>query len=137
MTPLWVTVIHKGIDETGITSGPKAKAWYKSAKRWWTGYLKKIGATDFEFHPNHYEFSGFFKRNEQWWYISSGDARYNIMNGLLVRKASGPKDFTGGLNKFVGYDERFELNLNNILFDSSDGVMTKLTGRAGIIRPEW
>lgn len=135
--PLWVKKIHNTIDESGVTSGPQAKAWYKSAKRWWTGYLKKIGATDFEFHPNHYDFSGFFRRNDQWWYISSGDARQNMMDSLLIRKAKGPKDYTGGMNQFVRYDEGFELNLGRVLFDKSDGVITRFTGRAEIIAPPW
>lgn len=102
-------------EESGEGESNASKEWKASARRWFGKYLKSIGATDFDFHPMYYEFSAFFRIGERWWYISSNDCRYQIFTSMLIRTASGPKDFTGGRNQNIPYDERFCMRLDQVL----------------------
>ena len=92
------------------------QAWCRSSKKWMTAFLKRLGTTDRRFRKGHYEWSMTTLLNGQWWYFSSGDVRFKTMNSLLVRKADGPKDYTGKGNMWIDYDvPDFELSLERLL----------------------
>ncbi len=100
-TPKWVQTI--GTMEYGDNYRP----WAASASKWIRQVLEAEygdAFSEWKFSVNHYEWYAFAKINEKWIYLSSGDARYNIMNSLLVRHALDPKDFTGGANLWVMYN---------------------------------
>lgn len=105
-TPQWCNDYLYRQFSSGPYMGDDGKAWCNSARRWLKKFCKSIGATDFDFHINHYEFSGFFNYSGQWWYFSSGDCRFKICNWFLIRTAKHNKDYTGGVNQRVNYNSR-------------------------------
>ena len=115
MYPQWVKDFMNKQFSSGGYMGEDGWQWVRAARSWFRKYLKAIGATDFEFRVNHYEFYAFFKLENQGWYISSGDCRFKCSDWMLLRTARDNKDYTGGHNQCVPYDERFFYELNNIL----------------------
>ena len=92
---------------------PQFKSYWLSFNREMKTLLKSIGATDIDLHRGHFYTSGFFKMPDgQWWYISQSDLRSFKDGKMLIRTASGPKDYTGGVNQYVRFDEDLR---NNIL----------------------
>jgi hypothetical protein len=91
---------------TGHT--PEYMAWHRTFKREFTKYLKSLGVVEVKIgSPNHFDMSGFFKREDgQWFYFSISDIRWS-KDDMLLRTAKHEKDYTGGANYFVpliGYD---------------------------------
>lgn len=88
------------------------KVFTKVFKNEMTKELKKLGATDIKVGTGgHFCLSGFFKVDEQWFYLSLSDVRdseYLISQGrpieLLYRTAQHDKDFTGGGNQYVNIE---------------------------------
>lgn len=98
--------------------GALTKRWYAQSRNWMKKYLMdtfNVKAENIIWRRGYYEWTMFAKIGEQWWYFSTGDIRSNIMRSMLVRKAQSPRDYTGGMNRFVGYDNNFEQNLTHIL----------------------
>lgn len=100
---------------TGPT--PEYTAWARKARRWIEVFLIGLGVDihkDLVWSNMHFEWSCFFKLGDQWWYINCGDIRLK-MGWMLLRKADGPKDYTGKRNQQVVYDalfcERFKKEL--------------------------
>lgn len=56
----------------------------------------------------HFEFTGFVNRGTKYVYFSTGDLRWK--SNMLVRTAKHDKDWTGGHNNFVNYDDDFDEN---------------------------
>lgn len=114
VNPTWVSRIRAGGFET---SSGKTRQWvefYKDAKKWWKLFVKEIGAADFVIRENHFEFSGYFEVGGQGWYFNSGDVRMRGL-GFLIRHANGARDFSGGHNEWVKYDDYFLFSLRNRL----------------------
>jgi len=84
------------------------------AKKWLKDFCVNRRYTNFKFGIGHFYFSAFFKVREQWWYVSSGDLRWSF-GTMLVRTANSDKDYTGGRNQSVYYNENFEANLYKIV----------------------
>jgi len=56
----------------------------------------------------HFIISGFIKNNGKYVYFSTGDLRQPMR--MLVRNAENTKDFQGGANNWVEYDNNFDNN---------------------------
>ena len=112
----WYMHLTKIEFEFSTANTRQSLAFMKEAKKGLRDFCINHGYTDFEFHIDYFYFSGFFKVEEQWWYFSSGDLRLcGIFGAMLVRTANGPKDYFGGYNQAVCYDEKFETNLHQII----------------------
>jgi hypothetical protein len=92
--------------------------WIKQSRTWITRFLmEEMGCKkeDIIFKKLWCEWSCFAKIGEQWWYFSSGDPRL-ACPWFLVRKADGPKDYTGKGNLRVYYGSQdFVAELRDVL----------------------
>jgi hypothetical protein len=113
--PKWCDLIVDDNFESSSGKTPQFKAFMSSVKKWWKAWAKEFGATELDIHEMHFEFSGFFKVGDQYWYVNCGDVRSNFMSSMLVRTAAQPKDYTGGVNQSVKYDGEFLERLNRIV----------------------
>lgn len=104
------------IFRTKFISSSSVTEQYKSAKRLFRNQMKKLFPDDEIIIGScpHFEFTGFIKRGEKYVYFASGDLRncgegYRdpFLNSMLVRTAKHDKDWTGGCNNFVKYDDDF------------------------------
>jgi hypothetical protein len=76
----------------------------------------------------HFYVSGFIKQGKKYVYFIIGDVRFgDWFSGVLVRTATGPKDYTGGVNNFVNLDF-FHQAVNNLLNASDTTVYFKKGG---------
>ena len=73
--------------------------------------------TRLELNKNHFEMYGFFETFQgKTFYINTGDLRWFAkQSGMLIRTARDFRDFTGGSNITVMYDENFADNLLKII----------------------
>ena len=102
--------------ESSTANTQQSLAFMKEAKKWLRDFCINHGYTDFKFSVGHFYFSGFFKAGERWWSFSSGDLRLcGIFGTMLIRTANGLKDYTGGRNQSVKYDDKFETFLHQIV----------------------
>jgi len=86
---------------------------YRTAKRQFKSLMKKI-FNDCQIIIDscpHFEFSGFVKKEDKYVYFSFGDLRWK--SNMLVRAAKHDKDWTGGSNNFVNYNEGFDENFRD------------------------
>ena len=92
------------ISSTGVTEQ------YKAAKRLFRSRMKRLFPEDEVIIGScpHFEFTGFIKRSERYVYFSTGDLRWKLMDSMLVRTAKHDKDWTGGHNNFVQYNDDFD-----------------------------
>lgn len=99
------------IDDWGCTCSDE----FKSFTRQFKNALKRT-FPDYEiigFKPNHYDFSGFLKKDDKYVYISYSEPREqtldmsnsDCLNGILYRTAQHEKDYTGGHNHFCSFFE--------------------------------
>ena len=101
---------------SGGVMGEDGKKWVRSARTWLKAFCKEIGAINFELHTGHYYFYGFFMYKNQYWYFSSGDCRFKLFSGMLIRTAKNNKDYTGGCNQSVDYrSKNFKYELTCII----------------------
>jgi len=100
--------------ESSTANTSQSLAFMKEAKKWLKDFCVNRRYTNFKFGIGHFYFSAFFKVREQWWYVSSGDLRWSF-GTMLVRTANSDKDYTGGRNQSVYYNENFEANLYKIV----------------------
>ena len=95
---------------SGVTQEQVAfwNAFRSDMKRILKGKIKRL-----KLEKNHFEMFGFFEANTGViWYISTGDLRWAAKKyGMLIRTAKDFKDFTGGPNYTIMFDEHFEENL--------------------------
>lgn len=90
--------------ESSSTRTPQYLAYHKLFKREFTKLLVKIGCSEIRVSkPNHFDITGFFLYEGQWWYFSLGDLRWG-KDQMLIRTATHSRDFTGGLNQYIPMD---------------------------------
>ena len=79
--------------------------------------ILKDKITRLELNKNHFEMYGFFETTQgKTFFISTGDLRWFAkQSGMLIRTAKDFRDFTGGSNMTVMYDENFADNLLKII----------------------
>ena len=112
----WVKEAANKEFESSPYKTPEFDKFVKSARRWFRAFVKRNGFENLDFHIMHFEFSGFFTdKSGQVWYFSSGDVRFKIMKSMLIRTAKDYKDFTGGQNRFIEYDDQFEDTLLRVI----------------------
>ena len=89
--------------ESSSSRTPEYMAWHKLFRKEFGKFLKNNGAIDFLLSkPNHFDASGFFTMaNNQIYYFRVEDLRWSKDN-MLIRTAKNFKDYTGGMNRFVG-----------------------------------
>jgi hypothetical protein len=100
-TATWAKDFYNG--NIAIYTG--IEGWIRKSRNWMKKFLiEKMGCKpeDIIFNKMWCEWSMFAKIGEQWWYFNSGDPRMG-WGGMLIRKASSPKDYTGGRNESVFY----------------------------------
>lgn len=96
------------IIRTEFISSSQVTEQYKAAKRLFRNHIKKLFPEDEIIIGScpHFEFTGFIKRSERYAYFSTGDLRWK--DSMLVRIAEHDKDWTGGNNNFVQYNDDFD-----------------------------
>lgn len=101
--------------ESSCSRTPQYLAFHRVFKREFTRFLQNIGAVDVKFSkPNHFDASGFFQMRGQCWYFRLEDLRWS-KDSLLVRTAKDYRDYTGGHNRFITFNENFETNLKKVV----------------------
>ena len=89
---------------TASSKTPQYLAWFRLFKKEFTKHLVDncgVLKSDIEIgKPNHFDMSGFFKKNDQWIYFRIGDLRWN-KNEMLIRIAKSNKDYSGGSNNYI------------------------------------
>lgn len=87
--------------ESSSCRTPQYLAWHRLFKREFTAFLKSQGITVVKIgKPNHFDMSGFFQKDAQWWYFRIEDLRWS-KDRMLVRTAAHDKDYTGGRNQYL------------------------------------
>ena len=97
--------LFKGIEDTGCYTSEDFKKFAREFKSMINEQLQYVGGVEYKQNVGHYYISGFFKVDEQPYYISISDVRYcNPTNiNLLIRTAKDYRDFTGGNNHFIKF----------------------------------
>lgn len=79
-------------------------AWHRLFKAEFTRFLVSRGIAEIEIKkPSHFNFSGFFKHNDQAYYFCICDLRWNKSN-MLFRTAKDFKDYQGGINDEISLE---------------------------------
>ena len=103
----------RGVEDDGAYMSPEAKACLGRLKRCLKADLARMGVTLESFRIGHYDASGFAEKGGKYAYFSWSLPRgewpidcgaRDPMNGVLCRTAEGPKDFTGGANRFASLE---------------------------------
>ncbi len=75
--------------------------------------LNRVGLELHTYSPNHYDISGFVfnREHKKYGYFSLSDVRYTTdwARVILVRSAKHEKDYTGGRNRYTGFDDLIEI----------------------------
>lgn len=118
----------KPIEDDGMYMSKEAKSFFRAFKNFVGRCFPDAELIGFE--PNHYDTSGFIKKDGKYIYVSYNLNRGNqcrpdfsasdAMNGVLYRTANGPEDYRGGSNHFTSIDN-FKRNVQ-ALFDVTDPV---------------
>ena len=108
---------NKILEDWGSVMSPDAKQFAADFKRALTKQAKNRRMEVVAFKTNHYDFSGFLKKNDKCVYFSYNIPRYetpinlysrSYMSGFLVRKADHEKDYKGGYNNFCNILQFFD-----------------------------
>jgi len=89
---------------TGLTTE------FASFARDYRRFINSVIPDDYElvgFNRGHFYVSGFIKHKDKYAYFSCSDVRYfpeEWSENILIRTANGPKDYTGGGNRYVNLD---------------------------------
>lgn len=101
--------------ESSCLKTPQYTSFHRTFKREFTKLLQGLGAVSVKFFkPNHFDASGFFQINGQWWYFRLEDLRW-AKDSLLIRTAKDDRDFSGGRNQFIALNESLETNLKRLI----------------------
>lgn len=104
---------NKGVEDWGSVMSTEAKKFCSDFKRRLNMNCRKRGWELVKFSPNHYDFSGFIKKDDRYVYfnynIPRGGNPMNLLSrsyhsGLLVRTAEHDKDYRGGYNNFCSLE---------------------------------
>lgn len=85
---------------SGSYNSEEFNEFYKDFKKSFTYQLKKLNATNIEFSKGHFNITGFFKVEDQYFYFSLSDVR-DMNSTMLIRTAKHNEDYTGGTNNYV------------------------------------
>lgn len=107
---------NRALEDWGSVMSAEAKQFAKDFKRRLSFNAKKRGIEIVGWNVNHYDFSGFLKKNDKYVYFSYNIPRYeepiNLLsrnhNGFLVRTAEHEKDYRGGYNNFCNILQFFD-----------------------------
>ena len=94
------------------SSGPTEEwnAWYKSFVRYFKKVLKD-SCHSISFSKNHFCLSGFLTtRSGKIYYFSVSDVRHSLLP-FMIRTATSYKDYKGGVNHFIRFNDEFETEL--------------------------
>ena len=95
---------------------PEFMSWAKKTKKWFATWCKEHGAALSLWNVGHFYVCGFITlKDGRIWYFDSGDVRFKIMRSMLVRTAKHLKDWTGGINQSVAFNENFENNFTRLI----------------------
>ena len=98
---------------SGLT--PQLKNFSMTFKREFKALLKELGAVEININKGHFHLSGFFKlKDERIYYFSLSDVR-SFKGSMLIRTATDFKDYTGGSNNDINFNEDIEENLKTFL----------------------
>lgn len=98
----------------GVT--PQWKSFYRKALNFFKKVVEEVGGSKLEMSRGHFYFSGFFTaKSGQVYYFSISDVRYFLEKKILIRKAEGYKDYTGGQNCYLQLDGRFTERLKRMV----------------------
>ena len=101
--------------ESSSALTPQFKDFWLCFNREFKKVLKELGAVEFKLNRGHFEVSGFFRlADDRIYYISLSDVRW-FKGSMLIRTAKNFKDFSGGSNGSVKFDEDIKENLKNYL----------------------
>jgi len=101
--------------ESSSSETPQFREFFNSFRHDFSYTLKKQGAKNIEFHKGHFEVSGFFTAKDgKIYYFNTGDVRWG-KGSMLIRTAKNYKDYTGGSNQSISFDDNFEKNLFRII----------------------
>ena len=94
---------------------PQFKDFWLSFNREFKKLLKELDAVETSISRGHFYVSGFFKlADDRIYYFSLGDVRWD-KGSMLIRTATDFKDFSGGSNGFIRFDENIKENLKTFL----------------------
>jgi hypothetical protein len=103
--------------ESSTGKTPEYLACHRKFKSQFTKFLKDFGCDKITFYkPNHFDISGFFCKNDQWWYFRVGDLRWS-KDRMLIRKTSSASDYTGQRNQYIPLNDEkhFQDDFNKIV----------------------
>lgn len=114
---------NRTLEDWGSEMSPEAKQFAKDFKRRLNLNANKRGLTLVSWSVNHYDFSGFLKKDDKYVYFSYDIPRYETPvdlyglsphNAFLVRTAKHEKDYRGGYNNFCNILQFFDM-VENLL----------------------
>jgi hypothetical protein len=112
-----IQMLRRGF-ESSSTLTPEFAQFYRTFKSEFTKELQTIGATDIVFSRGHFYVSGFFTTGNQMWYFSISDVRGMehclnqwCLGQLLYRTVTSYKDFHGGQNRYVNFEQGMAENM--------------------------
>ena len=100
---------NKSVEDAGSTMSKEANSFVKAFKNMLSRELESDGIEIINFEPNHYDCSGFLKKDNNYIYISYSIPRggyridfnaCNAQDGVLYRTAESDRDYRGGFNNF-------------------------------------
>lgn len=100
---------NKSVDDMGSVMSKEAKSFVTAFRNMLKRELEPEGIEIVEFTPNHYDCSGFVRKDDKYIYISYSIPRYGEIidfdvsgyaNGVLYRTATSDHDYHGGMNRF-------------------------------------
>lgn len=95
---------NKIIEDAGAYTSESYRKFERTYRNFLNRMCKNNGWELVSFSGNHYEFSCFIKNGDHYIYLSISDVRYfngNWYKNILFRSAKGPKDYTGGSNRYT------------------------------------
>ena len=100
----------QGFTKWTFTSGPYTGQDFNIFAREFKKYVKKnlpSGAELVNFSKDHYDLSGFIKKEKRFVYFSISDVRFfpnKWFTDILIRTAKSGKDYTGGSNNYTSLE---------------------------------
>ncbi len=110
------------IEDWGGTQSDEFKEFAKDYKKYLTNVAKEINAELVSFSPNHYDFSAFLKRDNNYIYLSILDVRYFLNSwrkDILIRRAKDEHDYTGEENCYTDL-EHLKDNLDALFISTKE-----------------
>lgn len=101
----FITALGQTFESSSQTTD-QFKSFYRLFKKDFVKILARFNASQIEIDKGHFYINGFFTVNNQIFYFSIGDLRWN--KSFLLRTAKHYKDWTGGTNHFISLSSREE-----------------------------